>query len=63
MYITLTLIATGKAVNRMTNKLTINKYLFAGLLVLLLAGGAFGGYFYTGSPRRSRCGYHRLWIG
>ncbi len=40
-------IETGKVVNRMTNKITINKYLFAGLLVLLLAGGAFGGYFYT----------------
>lgn len=43
----MTLIETEKAVNRMTNKITINKYLFAGLLVLLLTGGVFGGYYYT----------------
>jgi hypothetical protein len=31
----------------MTNDISINKYIFTGLLAAILVSGAFGGYYYT----------------
>lgn len=38
---------TDTGVNLMTDKLSLNKLVFAGLLVACIAGGVFAGYYYT----------------